>query len=106
MGSLLAFVPTYFAAVTTCKQTFLGLLPWNYYLDMEPSSGCVPLNFHLLGGNSSLLLILLAIVDDLFRLAGLLAVFFIMYAGFKYITSQGEPAETKAALSTALSALI
>ena len=63
-------------AASSCQTSFLGLKPWNYYLDYTnstPAQGCPLQSFTLLGGHSSLLLILLAIVDDLFRLAGLLA---------------------------------
>jgi TRAP-type C4-dicarboxylate transport system permease small subunit len=50
--------------------------------------------------------ILLAIVDILLRLGGLVAVIFVMYGGYKYITSQGEPEQTKSARQTITNALI
>lgn len=93
---------SYFAV--TCKQTFIGLLPWNYYLNMD--SSCVVTNFHLLGGDSSALLILLVIVDDLLRVAGLLAVLLIIFSGVKFILSNGSPDEAAKARSSAINALV
>lgn len=88
-------------------KTFLGLLPWYHYLRMSSVDGaCEVQNFHLLGANSSILLILLALIDDLLRVAGLLAVIFVIYAGIKYITSQGSPDKTAAAQRTIMNALI
>lgn len=103
MGNLVPFFQV-FAAASACKNTFLGLLPWNYYLTMD--SSCSATNFHLLGANSSLLLIGLAIIDDLLRIAGLLAVIFVIYAGVKFIMSQGSPDEAAKARSTAINALV
>lgn len=103
MASALILVKV-FAAAGACKNTFLGLLPWNYYLTMD--SSCSATNFHLLGSNSSLLLIGLAIIDDLLRIAGLLAVLFIIYAGVKFILSQGSPDEAAKARTGAINALV
>ncbi|MGH7142140.1 MAG: hypothetical protein ACREF5_01555 [Candidatus Saccharimonadales bacterium] len=102
---------TFFAAASgSCADnTFLGLEPWYHYLQVKANAAtgaCEVTSFHLLGSNSSLLLILLAVVDDLFRIAGLLAVFFVIYAGIRYITSQGSPDETSKALSTLINALV
>lgn len=97
-----------FAATNACKNMFLGLLPWNYYLDTSPDSNgvCMVNNFHLLGSNSSLLLILLAIVDDLLRIAGLLAVAFVIYAGVQFIMSSGSPDNAAKARTTGINALV
>jgi len=48
----------------------------------------------------------LAIVDILLRIVGLVSVGFVIYGGFRYITSQGEPDATKKALATVVNALI
>ncbi len=50
--------------------------------------------------------ILLAIIEILLRVGGIVAVFFVMYGGFRYITSQGEPEQTKSARQTIQNALI
>ena len=48
----------------------------------------------------------MAIVDILLRIVGLVSVGFVIYGGFRYITSQGEPDATKKALATVVNALI
>jgi len=58
------------------------------------------------GKSSDILLVVLAVVDDLLRVAGVLAVGYVIYAGIKYITSQGSPDETAKAQSTLLNAII
>lgn len=50
--------------------------------------------------------IILAIADNLLRIAALVAVAFVMVGGVKYLTSQGQPNDTKTALSTIINALI
>ena len=50
--------------------------------------------------------VLLAITDSLLRIAALVAVVFVIVGGVKYMTSQGEPAQTKQALSSIINALI
>ena len=66
-------------------------------------------NFTLLPtgkGTSDIALILLAIVDDLLRVAALVAIGFVFYGAIRYITSQGNPDGTSKAQSTLINALI
>lgn len=51
-------------------------------------------------------LIVLAIVEALLAIAGLVAVAFVIYGGFKFITSQGIPDKIAKARSTILNALV
>jgi hypothetical protein len=51
-------------------------------------------------------LVALALVDVLLRLAGLAAIFFIVYGGIQYTTSQGNPDATAKAQNTIVNALI
>ena len=51
-------------------------------------------------------LIVLAIIDILLRVAAMIAVFYIIYGGIKFMTSQGNPEEINKAKSTILSAVI
>jgi hypothetical protein len=92
------------AAPSNCYKTFFGLKPWYYYLNLDKN--CEIQNFTFLGSGSGILLILLAIIDDLLRIAGLVAVGFVIYAGIRYVTSQGSPVETGNALSSLIDALI
>lgn len=50
--------------------------------------------------------IVLVIVEDIFQLAAYVAVGFIMYGGFLYLTSTGSPEYTKQALRTIINAVI
>lgn len=50
--------------------------------------------------------IVLVIVEDIFQLAAYIAVGFIMYGGFLYLTSTGSPENTKRAMSTIVNAVI
>lgn len=109
MGDILGGMLAHFAAAAPCgSTTFLGLLPWYQYLQLsrDASGVCQVTNFHLLGANSSLLLILLVLIDDLLRIAGLVAVIFVIVGGIKYITSQGEPGAIAKALNTIINALL
>jgi len=106
MGSIFSM---FAAGLCNSQSLFLGLKPWYYYIPMNGQCGFDPsgqYQFHLLGANSAILLILLAVIDDLLIIAGLVAVFTIIYAGIRYITSQGAPAETAKAQSTMIYALI
>jgi len=95
---------TMFGAGACADITFFGLIPWYHYLTLD--SNCQVPNFTVLGAKSDLLLVILAIVDDLLRVAGIVAVGYVIYAGIKYITSQGSPDETAKAQSTLLNAII
>lgn len=101
---------TFLAAVvygSSCaKGGFLGLIPWYQYLQVDNATSCNIVNFQLLGSHSSIILILLAVVDDLLRLAGIVAVGYVIYGGFKYLTSQGAPDAIASAQKTILNALI
>jgi len=114
-------------AKSECEKTaFLGLAPWYQYLTVvkvksqngaqgftckvcfsvfAESNGdpdCTGAN----ANKSGLLLVGLAIVDDLLRIAGLVAVGYIIYAAINFITSQGNPEDAAKARGTAINALI
>ncbi len=91
-------------AASTCAKTFFGFLPWDYYLSHDTS--CQVNRFILLGSSSDIILILLALLDDLFIAAGLLAVIFVIAAGVEYIFSSGAPDKTAKALTTGINALV
>lgn len=92
-----------------CKPTFFGLKPWYIYLNPHPQGNpptCVLDVGPIIGPHSVILLVLLAVIDDLLILAGLVAVGFIIYGGIRYMTSQGNPEQTAKAQSTIVDALI
>lgn len=53
-----------------------------------------------------IILVGLGVIDILIRVAALVALFFVLYGGIKYITSQGSPEGTKAAKDTLQNALL
>lgn len=100
-----------------CSKDFLTLKPWFAYLPNSAfnSKTCAIENFSLLdsqnkkGGTtkqSQLILVVLAILDDLVRLAGIVAVGFVIAGGIFFVTSQGDPEKAKRARNTVFNALI
>src|SRR3990167_9699248 len=85
----------------SCNTHFLGLKPWHAYLDKDPTTCEIQPHLNVKTGEAvqldKLWLIALAILDDLLRVAGMVAVGFIIYGGIRYILSRGEPENTKAA---------
>jgi hypothetical protein len=108
IGSLLkilAVVPA------NCGGSFFGLVPWYHYLSSGPNGdiqNCSVVNFTFIqaGKSSDIPLVLLAVVDDLLHIAGLVAVAFVLYGGFQYVSSQGQPEKTARAQNTVIDALI
>lgn len=100
------------------KPRFLGLVPWYEYLTLADDfqGDCKIVQFQsgsVLGVDegsiktaSPFLLIALAILQDLVRIAALVTVGFVIFGGFKYITSQGAPEDVKEAQKTIVNALI
>lgn len=93
-------------AQTNCKGEFFGLKTWYHYLQTDGSCSIVNFQFLPANGQSDVLLILLALTDNLLRIAGLVAIGFIIYGGILYVTSQGSPDQTSKAQSTIQNALI
>ncbi len=87
-------------------NSFLGLPHWFEYLDGKTDAlgKCVPTfdpdNINDLWG------IGLAGIDILLYIVGLVSVGYIIYGGFVYMTSNGEPDRTKGAKDSILNALI
>ena len=94
------------------ERTFFSIPTWYKYLqhEFDPVTGLCNVEFSLMRdgvfNGEGIALLLLGIIDILVRIAALIAVGFVIYGGFKYITSQGSPEATAAALSTILHALI
>jgi len=113
------------------RRDILGLEPWWTYIGKElyagstisklnQSSGstyedCDVVCFNVLSiskanqcgqTKSDIPGVLLAVIDDLLRIAGLAAVGFVFYGAFKYVASQGSPDATAQAQSTIINALI
>jgi Type IV secretion system pilin len=106
------------SSASQCQHDFFGLLPWYYYLPDKDfgvtiqgqTFGCdINTNFTFIssgGTGGDLPLIGLAIVDDLLRIAGMVAVAFVIYGAIQFIGSQGSPDQTSKAQTTVINALI
>lgn len=104
--------------LTSCEEDqrarLLGIIPkWYKYLPYEQDSTgrcAVRIDFRPAEGEPAnfqpALPVGLAIIEMLLAIAGVVSVAFVIVGGFRYITSQGEPEHTKAALSTIINALI
>jgi len=88
---------------TNSSASFLGFPTWYKYLNPVYQNGQCVLQTTM---PDDLGKIGLALVEILLRLAGLIAVAFVIYGGFNYITSQGEPDKTKSARQRIVNALI
>lgn len=102
------FFSQYFAACT--EQSFFSLPTWYRYLQPVEEDGVCRVPFSIMENGifngDGMILVILGIIDILIRLAALVAVGFVIYGGFKYMTSQGSPEGTKNAQSTILNAVI
>lgn len=100
-----------FAAANCNGGGFLGLVPWHKYIKKGSDCNVQDFNFLPAGtgdgvAQSDIPLVLLAVVDNLLRIAGLIAVMFVIYGGIMYATSQGNPDQTSKAQSTIINALV
>lgn len=114
-SNLFLHLPLLFSSVaSTCSKPFLGFKTWFYYFPdnwFNPNTCEISKDFQLFSQGSSsngsgIIYITLALLDDLLRLAALVAVAFVIYGGISYVTSQGSPDNTKKAQQTIINALI
>lgn len=114
-GIGMATTTTAYAAVDkNCDKSsaFFGFPVWYKYLDVGELNGdpCAFKGPSDSAGDfdwsKAIPRVGLAIVEILLRIAGLVAVGFTIYGGFKYTVSQGEPENLKQAQATIVNALI
>jgi hypothetical protein len=98
---------TNFAQTTggKCAEKGIEIIPtWYHYIDRSvDATGRCGLDFTF---PDDIGLILLAIVEILLRVGAIIAVGYIIYAGFMYMTSQGEPDKAKNAQQTITNAVV
>lgn len=107
-GLLLKPVQVQAATQEACTKSaggFLGFPTWYKYLDptFDGNTKECKLNFDLTKDASK---VLLAIFEIILRIAGLVSVGFIIFGGFTYLLSQGEPDKIKGARSTIINSFI
>ncbi len=96
-------------AVRTCTNSFLGLPTWYKYLELDSQcrvKGPVKAGTDSLDMTKVVTRVSLAIIDILMRVGGMVAFGFIVYSGFRFVMSQGNPDQEKAARETAINAII
>jgi hypothetical protein len=90
------------AAPPNCNKPLFGIPTWYEYLPVDANCKIDTTGM----GGDVVVLVVMALIDILLVLAGLLAVGFIIFGGFKYITSQAEPTKLAGARTTILNAVI
>ncbi len=99
-------------AAKNCSNAFLGLPTWYKYLQLDENCTVVGPSVEKEDGTKRLDMtkvitrVALAVIDILMRIGGMVAFGFIVYSGFRFVMSQGNPDQEKAARETAINALI
>lgn len=95
----------------TCSTIgFFGIPPWYKYLinSGRMAKNSVTGACELVGKLqwNDFTLIALALLDMALRLAGIVAVIFVLYGGIQYVMSDGQPDKTKDAQTTIINAMV
>ena len=86
--------------------SFLRFPTWYQYLGNETVAGkCTP-KIDLTHNPGQVALIGLALLEIMLRVAGIVAVGFVIYGGFQFILSQGQPDRATAARNSIINAII
>lgn len=95
-----------------CKKSFIGLPRWYDYLELDGDCTVVGPSVAKEDGTTRLDMtkvitrVALAVIDILMRIGGMVAFGFLVYSGFKFTMSQGNPDQEKSARETAINAVI
>lgn len=108
---MVAYVPsTVHAVAPACDNSILGLPTWYKYLESEPYPDCSIIMPADPNGQNDWAkvagLVAVAIIEVMLRIASMIAVGFVIYGGFRFIASQGEPDNAKAARETVINAIV
>lgn len=94
------------ASACTSGTSGITILPtWHKYIPKSFDSRTNSCNLEA-AFPGSIPAILLAVFEILLRIVGILAVVFVIYGGFQYLTSTGEPDKAKAGRTTIINALV
>lgn len=99
-------VPAYAASAENCGQTsggFLGFPTWYKYLNPTFDGTECKLDVTFPGAIPK---ILLAVVEIALRIGGVVAFGYVIYGGFKFILSNGEPDRAASARNSIINALV
>lgn len=95
---------TQFAACGGGLNDYLGLEPW--YACLQKKYGTAPGDPVQIHEFNDIWLIVLPLLEDTVRLAAYIAAGFVIWGGFKYMKSQGNPSELSAARDIIRNAII
>ena len=107
-GIFATIIPTS-AYAADCNPTFFGVPAWYRGLTVSDTDCNIKKISNQGGGvtlNSFIWTVVLNISDGLFRIAGVIATGFIVWAGFQYMISQGNSAKVAAAKTTLTNAIV
>ena len=109
-GGVFMVAPASAASGSSCSNHFLGFVPW--YDGLTDSSCKIesPAGSDVQGGTDAIAefvwRIIANVLIDLFMVVGYLAVIIIMYGGYLYIMSNGDPGKAAKGMKTIKSAAI
>jgi len=90
-----------FAQSTCGGGNFLFFPTWYKYLPTNPPD-CTP----TIANINDVWLIVAAVIEIMLRIAAIIAVVYVIWGGFDYLTSQGESEKVNKGRSTLISALV
>lgn len=98
-----------FAVTCANDGSFFGLPTWYKYLKAggagPTTGGSGACTFEFIFPDS-LPLVALALLEIALRVAGIIAIFYVVYGGIQYVVSEGEPDKISKAKGTIINALI
>lgn len=93
--------------VCSNKVEILGIPTWYKYLPLkEDAEGGCGIDNSQVDATKTVVLVLLALVDILTRVAAMVSVGFVVYGGFLFVISQGDPQKIVSARKTIVNAVI
>lgn len=100
-------VPQTAAAAPACESRFLGIPPWYRGLTTVVNNECVIMSPESAGGLSAFIWkIALNVIEMAIVATSYVAVFFILYGGFLYMTGGALPGQLEKARKTLINAVV
>jgi hypothetical protein len=89
-----------------CSPKMIKMVPtWYKYLNSKTEGGkCTPM--FSFADKNDVVRVLLAIFEIVVFIGGLVSVFYVVYGGFLYITSSGEPDKARNGRTTIINAIV
>lgn len=98
--------PQLFELFAACQPKAIKMVPtWYKYLDSETVGGKCSPKFSF-NNQTDIIRILLAVFEIVLFVGGIIAVAYVIYGGFLYLTSTGEPDKARNGRTTIINALV